>query len=301
MADQSRQLPLTGRAETPPVADGNLFSVAGLVSVVTGAGANGGIGHAIALGLARAGARVVIADCDADGLDTTARQLRGLGAPHRAVVADISNPDDVARLFGHVDTHFGRVDVLVNVPFHFPPRLPPHQLPLAEWQQSLAVGVTGYLLCCQAAIARMLTNGGGSIVNIGSNAGVGALGRGAMAYSCSKAAVHQLTRELAVEYAASAIRCNAILPAQTLTPGLHAHLEDPLFRAQNLPRMLAGLPQGRLLDPEDFVGPTLFLASPAARTINGVLLPVDGGHLAMSPGGIPGPDRRHHANTDDAA
>ena len=289
---QSKPAPLPARAETPTHTDGNPFSVADLVCVVTGAGANGGIGHAIALGLARAGARVLIADCDADGLDTTAHQLRELGAPHHAVLADISNPDDVARLFGQLDTHFDRVDLLVNVPFHFPPRLPPHLLPLAEWQQTLAVGVSGYLLCCQAAIARMLSQGGGSIVNIGSNAGVGALGRGAMAYSCSKAAVHQLTRELAVEYAASGIRCNAILPAQTLTPGLQAHLDNPQFREQNLPRMLAGLPQGHLLDPEDFVGPTIFLASPAARSINGVLLPVDGGHLAMSPGGSPGPDRR---------
>lgn len=271
----------------------NPFAIAGQVALVTGAGANGGIGHTIALGLAAAGVRLVIADCDAAGLDATARELSALGTPHLAVCADIASQEDVAILFGQIDAHFGRLDLLVNVPFHFPARVAPHELPLAEWERTLAVSLTGYLLCCQAAIQRMLASGdGGSIVNIGSNAGVAALGRGAMAYSCSKAAVHQLTRELAVEYAASGIRCNAILPAQTLTPGLQAHLDNPAFRDTVLPRMLAGLPQGKLMAPEDFVGPTIFLASPAARAINGVLLPIDGGHLAMSPGGSPGPDRR---------
>jgi len=83
-----------------------------------------------------------------------------------------------------------------------------------------------------------------------------------------------------------------IVPAKTLPPGRRAHFDNPAFRDQVLLRMLAGLPQGRLLDPEDFVAPTIFLASPAAHAVNGVLLPVDGGHLAMSPGGSPGPDRR---------
>jgi NAD(P)-dependent dehydrogenase (short-subunit alcohol dehydrogenase family) len=277
----------------PTSTDANPFSVAGLVAIVTGAGANGGIGHAIALGLARAGAQLVIADNDSAGLQRTAEELTTIGGPHLAVLTDIACADDVGRLFNQVDERFGRIDLLVNVPFHFPQRLPPHELPLADWERTLTVNVSGYLLCCQAAIRRMLaSNSGGSIINIGSNAGVGGLGRGALAYSCSKAAVHQLTRELAIEYAASGIRCNAILPAQTLTPGLQAHLDNPTFRAQVLPRMLAGLPQGRLLDPEDFVGPTIFLASAAARAVNGVLLPVDGGHLALSPGGSPGPDHR---------
>lgn len=293
------ELPLVAEPGDPSLGQaGHPFSVAGLVAVVTGAGANGGIGHAIALGLARAGARLAIADCDAEGLQRTADALAASGTPHLAVLADIACADDVASLFRQVDARFGRVDLLVNVPFHFPPRLAPHELPLADWERTLAVNVSGYLRCCQAAVQRMLASGeGGSIVNIGSNAGVAALGRGALAYSCSKAAVHQMTRELAVEYAASGIRCNAILPAQTLTPGLRTHLDDPAFRDQVLPRMLAGLPQGRLLDPEDFVAPTIFLASAAAHAVNGVLLPVDGGHLAMSPGGSPGPDRRATRNS----
>jgi NAD(P)-dependent dehydrogenase (short-subunit alcohol dehydrogenase family) len=267
----------------------SLFDIAGLRTLVTGAGANGGIGHALALGFAAAGARLAIADCDEAGLAATADELAVLGAPPLACRCDISVASEVEALFAAVDEGYGGVDVLINVPFAFPRRVPPHEIAAADWERVFAVNVGGYLLCCQAALRDMLGRGaGGCLINIGSNAGVAALGRGALPYSCSKAAVHQLTRELAVEYAASGIRCNALLPAQTLTPGLQSHLENPSFRDEVLPRMLAGLPQGRLLAPEDYVGPAIFLASKAAAAVNGVLLPVDGGHLALSPGGSPG-------------
>jgi NAD(P)-dependent dehydrogenase (short-subunit alcohol dehydrogenase family) len=262
-----------------------LFDLADKTTLVTGAGANGGIGHAIALGYARAGARLVIADCDAAGLAQTAAEIGRLGQAPLAIHCDIGEPQQVSALFETLARERGKLDVLVNVPFVFPPRVRPHELALSDWQRMLAVNLTGYFLCCQEALRLMLSGGGGAIINIGSNAGELALGRGAMPYSCTKAAVHQMTRELAVEYAGAGIRVNAILPAQTLTPGLRAHLETPRFRDHVLPRILAGLPQGRLLDPEDYVGPAVFLASDAARAVNGVLLPVDGGNLAMNAGG----------------
>lgn len=269
----------------PPPAALPRFDLDGRVALVTGAGANGGIGHALALGLARAGARVAIADLDAEGLATTARELGRFDPAPFARVADIAAVDDVDTLFAELDRDIGRLDILVNVPFAFPSRVRPHELAAADWERMLAVNLTGYFRCCQAALYRMLPAGRGSIINIGSNAGVSALGRGALPYSCTKAAVHQMTRELAVEYGGAGIRVNAILPAQTLTPGLRGHLETPRFRDHVLPRILAGLPQGRLLDPEDYVGPAVFLASDAARAVNGVLLPVDGGNLAMNAGG----------------
>lgn len=269
-----------------------LFDVSGKTVLVTGAGANGGIGHALALGFARAGARIAVADIDDHGLAQTQQELTALGAKSVSVHCDISNPEQVAALFDGIDRGFGRLDVLINVPFYFPQRVKPHEMELADWERMLAVNMTGYFLCCQQAIRRMLEAGSGSIINIGSNAGELALGRGAFPYSATKAAVHQMTRELAVEYAASGIRVNAILPAQTLTPGLAPHLENPKFRDNVLPRILAGLPQGRLLSPDDYVGPAIFLASDAATAVNGVLLPVDGGNLAMNAGGSanwPGP------------
>ncbi len=263
----------------------SLFSLEGKIAAVTGAGANGGIGHAIALGYARAGARLIVSDIDEPGLATTADELAALGAPALALKCDIANPADVDNLFAAVDQHFGRLDVLVNVPFYFARRVAPHEISLDEWQQMLSVNLTGYFLCNRAALCRMLACGGGSIINIGSNAGVSALGRGAFPYSSAKAAVHQMTKELAVEYVGRNIRVNALVPAQVLTPGLQHHLNDPHFRDKVLPRMLAGLPIGRLLDPEDMVGPAIFLASDAAKAVTGVLLPVDGGNLALNAGG----------------
>ncbi len=267
-------------------APAKLFDLGNKAVLVTGAGANGGIGHALALGFARAGARVAIADIDADGLARTFDELGAIdGCAPVAVRCDIAEPAQVDAMFEAMDAAYGRIDVLVNVPFYFPRRVKPHELELADWQRMLAVNMTGYFLCCQQALRRMLVSSGGSIINIGSNAGELALGRGAFPYSATKAAVHQMTRELAVEYGGSGIRVNALLPAQTVTPGLSEHLVTPRFRDHVLPRILMGLPQGRLLQPDDMVGPALFLASDAAAAVNGVLLPVDGGNLAMNAGG----------------
>lgn len=264
-----------------------MFELHNRVVLITGAGANGGIGHALALGFAQAGARLLIADVDAQGLAQTEQELLAEGAAVRAVVCDIANTEQVAALFASIPAHEGRLDVLINVPFAFPSRVKPHLLDAADWQRTLDVSLSGYFLCCQQALRLMLEQhpAGGNIINIGSNAGVSALGRGASPYACAKAAVHQLTRELAVEYAASGIRCNALLPAQVLTPGLKQHMDNPDFRERVLPAMLHGLPQGKLLDPEDLVGPALFLASDAARAVNGALLPVDQGNTALNAGG----------------
>jgi len=264
---------------------GGLFSLAGRTAVVTGAGANGGIGHAIALGYARAGVRLVVCDTDGAGLSRTAGELEVYGGLAAAERCDISNAAEVENLFASVDRSLGRVDILVNVPFVFPRRSPPHEVALEDWERMFAVNVTGYFLCIRAALQRMLAHGGGAIINIGSNAGETAIGRGAFPYSCTKSAVHQMTKELAVEYGSRGIRTNAILPAQVLTPGLKEHLDVPNCRDKVLPRILMGLPMGRLLSPEDLVGPAIFLASEAAGSVNGVLLPVDGGNLAMNAGG----------------
>ncbi|MGC2210355.1 MAG: SDR family NAD(P)-dependent oxidoreductase [Candidatus Korobacteraceae bacterium] len=255
--------------------------------MVTGAGANGGIGHAIALGYARAGASLAVSDIDVAGLDQTAGEIAAIGVPVLALRCNIANSADIESLFAAVDQRFGRLDVLVNVPFYFPRRVAAHEIALDDWQQMLSVNLTGYFLCIRAALIRMLACSGGSIINIGSNAGVSALGRGALPYSSAKAAVHQMTKELAVEYASRNIRVNALVPAQVLTPGLEHHLNDARFREVVLPRILAGLPIGRLLEPEEMVGPAIFLASDAAKAVTGVLLPVDGGNLALNAGGTP--------------
>lgn len=264
----------------------NLFDVTDKVAVVTGAGANGGIGHALALGFAQHGAHVAVADIDDEGAQTTGEEIRSLGRDVLVQHCDIAQPADVEALFAAVDAHFGRVDILVNVPYTFPSRVHPDELALTDWEQTLRVNLTGYFLCAQQAIRRMLPQGGGAILNIGSIAGVSALGRGNFPYSVSKAGVSQMTKELAVEYAGQGIRVNAILPAQVLTPTFKQRLlGDPRFSERLQQRLLHGIPLNRLLEPEDFVGPALFLCSAAAAAVTGVLLPVDGGNLALNAGG----------------
>jgi len=266
---------------------GNLFDLTGQVAIVTGAGANGGLGHAMAVGLARHGADVAVPDIDEEGSKITAQEIEALGRKSLAMRCDVSRPEEVERLFLEVDRVWGKVDILINNAFAFPSRAHPAELTLEAWDKTLAVSLTGYFLCAQHAIRRMLKQGtGGSIVNISSIAGASGLGRGNFPYSVAKGGVNQLTKELAVEYAGQGIRVNAILPAQVLTPGFKKWMADPkTFSPALYQRLLDGIPMNRLLEPEEFAGAAVFLCSDASKAVTGVLLPVDGGNLALNAGG----------------
>jgi len=265
----------------------NLFDLSGKVALITGAGANGGIGHALALGFSRYGAQVIAADIDEAGAKTTTQEINDGGGQAASFTCDISNSEQVDALYGWLDGEYGKIDILINVPYVFPSRARPHELKLQDWQKTLDVNLTGYFLCSQGAIRRMISQGsGGSIVNISSIAGVSALGRGNFPYSVSKSGVNQMTRELAVEYAGGGIRVNAIAPAQVATETFKRNmLGDPRFNTTLRPRLMAGIPLNRFLEPEDFVGPAVFLCSAAAGAVTGVILPVDGGNLALNAGG----------------
>ena len=264
-----------------------LFDLTGKVAIVTGSSANGGIGHAIAMGFAQHGAEIVVSDIDDEGAEVTGQEVEGLGRRVLVVHCDISKPKEVETLFSAVDQEFGRVDILVNVPFVIPERVQPHELSLDGWNKTLAVSLNGYFYCAQQAIRRMLgQETRGCILNIGSTAGVSALGRGNFPYSVAKGGVSMMTKELALEYARQGIRVNAVLPAQTMTPGFQRGvLEHPRLGEKLRQRFMAGIPLGRILIPEDFVGPAVLLCSEAGAAITGVLLPVDGGNLAMNAGG----------------
>ena len=268
------------------MSDNGWFNLSERVALVTGGGANGGNGHAIALGLAQAGADVLVSDIDIPGAEQTAREIRDLGRRAVAYRCDIGSPDEIAAMFGVLDEAFGQIDILINnvAAGH---RSHPEDLALAEWQRVLRVNLDGTFLCSMEAGRRMIARRkGGSIVNISSIAGSSALGRGNFVYSVTKGGINQFTRELAVEWSPHRIRVNAIQPVQIRTAAFRRIFED-LRQGENSlrERLLSGIPLGRFGEPEDVAKAAVFLASDAAAFITGHLLPVDGGNLALNAGG----------------
>ncbi|MBV9545724.1 MAG: SDR family oxidoreductase [Chloroflexi bacterium] len=267
----------------------DLFRLDGRVALITGAA--GAFGRAIALGFASVGARLFLTDLNAAGLDETATLVRNAGAPCAVRAGDSGSSSDVQAVFESLDREYGQVDILINNAGGNPMQGRPEEFPLEIWEQVLRTNLTGYFLFARAAGARMIARArGGAIVNVSSIASASSLGRGNLAYGASKSGVNQLTRELAVEWAHHSVRVNAIQPCQFLNAGWRAMVADP-NRAGLVKRVLSGIPIGRMGEPEEIVGPVLFLASDAASMVTGVLLPVDGGNLALNPTGtLPGAD-----------
>lgn len=262
------------------------FDLSGRAALVTGSGANGGIGHAIALGLAHSGADVFVADIDVEGAGQTSREIEALGRKSGSFRCDVSVPEQVEALFKAYDATFDKVDILVNN-VGIGRRSHPEDLSLDDWHTVMAVNLDSTFMCAREAGRRMIRQGhGGSIINISSIAGITALGRGNFVYSVTKGGINQLTRELAVEWSPHQIRVNAIMPAQIVTPLLQQMFDDPRLDTQRLrDRLLAGIPLARLGEPDDIAKAAVFLASDAAGFITGHLLPVDGGNLALNGGG----------------
>jgi NAD(P)-dependent dehydrogenase (short-subunit alcohol dehydrogenase family) len=165
----------------------------------------------------------------------------------------------------------------------------PEDLSVADLHGVLQNLVVGRFVMCQEAGRRMLRQGRGSIMNIGSLASSTALGRGHIAYSMAMGAVIQMTRELSTEWAYRGVRVNCVTPAQVINPGLEARMaEDPSLEG----RFLRGIPSGRLGQPNDIMGLAVFLASDSSEWITGAVIAMDGGNMAMNAGGTPGHEER---------
>lgn len=260
----------------------NLFDLSGRVAVVSGAAQ--GLGQATALAVADAGADVFLVDRNLAGAMQTAEQIQAFGRKTRCASTDVSNPDAIADLFAQVDAEFGRVDFLGNIAGDGC-LAQPEDLTMDDLHRVLQNLVIGRFAMCQQAGRRMLAQGRGSIMNIGSLASTTALGRGHIAYSMAMGAVVQMTRELSTEWSHRGVRVNCVAPAQVVNPSLTARMQDdPTLES----RFLKGIPAGRLGQPRDIQGLAVLLASDASEWITGTVIPMDGGNLAMNAGGTPG-------------
>lgn len=260
----------------------SIFDLTGKVAVVSGAAQ--GMGQATAVALAQNGADVALIDRNVTGAEATADQIRSLGRKVLVAGTNVSDPDAITDMFRQVDAEFGRVDFLGNIAGdgHL---AQPEDLLIEDLHRVLQNLVVGRFAMCQAAGRRMLAQGRGSIMNIGSLASSTALGRGHIAYSMAMGAVVQMTRELSTEWSHRGVRVNCVTPAQVVNPSLTARMQDdPTLEG----RFLKGIPAGRLGRPSDIMGLAVLLASDASEWITGAIIPMDGGNMAMNAGGTPG-------------
>ncbi len=253
------------------------LSLEGQVALVTGSAR--GIGRALAIGLAQAGAQVAVSDLQErlPEARSVQEEIEGQGCRSAAYALDVLDLSDIRTAIGRVVDDFGRLDILVNNA-GIRVRKPALEVSEEDWDAVIDTNLKGVFFCAQAAARPMISQGGGRIINIASQLAVVAREDRA-AYCASKAGVANLTRVLALEWAKYGITVNAIGPGPTTTPGmLAADTRTPDEVTQDL---AAHMPLGRRMRPEELVGAAIYLASPSASATTGHLLIVDGGWTAM--------------------
>jgi NAD(P)-dependent dehydrogenase (short-subunit alcohol dehydrogenase family) len=246
------------------------FSLEGKVAVVIGA--SRGIGRAIALRFAQAGAKVVVSSRKLEGVQAVADEIKAAGGEALALRAHVGRSDDVAALVTQTVETFGRLDVAVNnagTNPHFGPLLAADE---GQVDKTLDINLKGVFRGCKAVAPQMEKQGGGKIINIASVAGLRP-GSGMGVYSISKAGVIMLTQVLAVELGPANIQVNAIAPGVIKTRFSQVLWQTPEFAEPTL----RSLPAGRFGEPEDVAGLALYLASPVSDYVTGAVFVVDGG------------------------
>jgi 2-deoxy-D-gluconate 3-dehydrogenase len=250
-----------------------LFNVAGRRAVVTGAGK--GIGRAICLALADAGADILAVSRTENDLATLADEVIPRGKRCVTVTGDVANPSDVRTMAEQATRVLGGADILVNnagIVFAEPAL----ETTLEHWTQTLAVNLTGAFLCAQALAPHMLAQGWGRIVNVSAQSGVVGTPEHA-AYCASKGGLNSLTRVLAIEWGPRGVTVNAIAPTVILTPMGEKVWGEP---ARGEP-MRARIPLGRFGQPHEVAAAVVYLASEAGGLVNGHVLMLDGGFTAQ--------------------
>jgi NAD(P)-dependent dehydrogenase (short-subunit alcohol dehydrogenase family) len=255
-----------------------LFGLQGKTAIVTGA--SYGLGVAMAETLSGAGANVVLTARSADKLKEVAGRIEAAGGAAMTIACDVGDPESVQAMVAAAWDRFGRVDILVNNAGQATEAgVMPENVPNELFEQTVRVNLMGTFYCCRDVGARQLADGkGGSIINISSVLGLNGQQNTPIAYQASKAAVVNLTRNLACSWGDRGIRVNCIAPGwfpSEMTAGWFA---VPQFFA----RFRGQSPMGRVGELSELAGPLLFLASDASSFVTGAVLPVDGGMSAAS-------------------
>lgn len=250
-----------------------LFDLSGKTALVTGS--SRGLGRSMAEGLARAGARILVNGTHPAKVDAAVAEMRAAGFQAEAAPFDVTDEAAIKATFARLDAAGIAVDILVNnAGIQF--RKPMLELETADWQRVIDTNLTSAFMIGREAAKRMVARGHGKIINIGSL--TSALARATVApYTVAKGGIKMLTQAMAAEWAADGIQANAIGPGYMITDMNQALIDNPTFDAWVKGRT----PAKRWGRPDELIGTAVFLASPASDYVNGQIIYVDGGMLAV--------------------
>jgi NAD(P)-dependent dehydrogenase (short-subunit alcohol dehydrogenase family) len=246
------------------------FDLTGQVALVTGSAR--GLGRAISLALAHAGADVALGLRDVNAAGDVQQAIEAMGRRALPLQMDMTNLDQIFRAVDHAAAHFGRLDILVNNT-GVAPENPAENVREVDYDLTVGINLKGTFFASQAAGRVMIRQNGGRIINMSSQAGFVALPTESI-YCMTKAGISHLTKCLAIEWGKHNILVNAVAPTFIRTPGTEEYLANPAVRADVVERIAA---LHRIGEPMDVAGAVVFLASPAASLITGQTLLIDGG------------------------